>query len=106
MTEMIRDLMVELKNAMAEVYGNRLKGVYLYGSYARGDQDDESDIDVMVVLDHFDNYGAEIKRTSELDSTLSLKYGVTISLIFLRESEWLKGDTPLLRNVREEAILA
>jgi len=48
---------------------------------------------------------AEVNRTGELTSDLSLKYGMTISPVFVRESEWLNGDTPFLSNVREEAIL-
>ena len=43
-------------------------------------------------------------RSSELVSRLSLKYGVSISTIFQRQQEWLEADTPLLRNVRVEAI--
>jgi len=35
---------------------------------------------------------------------LSLKYGITISQVFMRQAEWLTGDTPFLSNVREEAV--
>ncbi|WP_082111607.1 nucleotidyltransferase domain-containing protein [Spirosoma radiotolerans] len=38
------------KKAMQEFYGDRLCDVILYGSYARGDYDEESDIDFMIVL--------------------------------------------------------
>jgi predicted nucleotidyltransferase len=89
---------------LARLYGRRLKGLYLYGSYARGDQQAESDLDTLVVLDRYERYGAELDRTSELVSSLSLRYGVSISVIFMREQEWREGDTPLLRNVGEEAL--
>ena len=81
-----------------------LRGVYLYGSYARGEQDRESDLDVLVVLDRVPHYAAEVDRTGELGSSVSLKYGVSISQVFLAESDWLRGETPFLANVREEAI--
>ena len=63
-------------------------------------------MDILVVLSDYRSYGAEIDRTSELTSALSLKYQVSISTIFVRETEWLRGDTPLLRNVCQEAIPA
>lgn len=104
MTETIHTLLQELKAGLRRLYGDRLKGVYLYGSYARGEQDSESDLDVLVVLDDFDHYGAEVDRTSHLTATLSLRYGVTISKVFFRERGWLRSQTPFLANVREEAI--
>ena len=105
-SERVRSLLGELKEGLTTLYGKRLKGVYLYGSYARGQEDRESDIDVLVVLDDFKQYGAEVDRTSRLGASLSLKFGVSISKIFLREREWLKGETPFLLSVRKEAIPA
>ena len=103
--KLLDDLIAELKVGLDGVYGDRLKGLYLYGSYARGEEDDESDLDILVVLEQFNHYAAEVNRTGELASELSLKYGMTVSQVFVRESEWLNGDTPFLSNVREEAIL-
>jgi hypothetical protein len=60
----------------------------------------------LIILDDYDLYSSEIKRTSELISTLSLKYGIPISRKVLRKKTWLTGDTPLLRNARSEAISA
>jgi predicted nucleotidyltransferase len=79
---------------------------YLFGSYARGEADSESDADVLVVLDRVDRYGAEVERTGQLISELSLKYGVSVSRTFVSEREWLGGESPFLTNVREEAIPA
>ncbi|MBI4313908.1 MAG: nucleotidyltransferase domain-containing protein [Candidatus Omnitrophica bacterium] len=99
-------LMAELKAGLRSIYGDRLRGVYLYGSYARGEADAESDMDVLVVLSGYDHYWDEIQRTSHLSASLSLKYSVSISKVYLRERDWLERESSFLSNVREEAIAA
>ena len=102
----VQTLLTELKAGLLEIYGNRLKGVYLFGSYARGEADPESDVDVLVVLENYDRYSAEIGRTSQLVSTLCLKYSVSVSRVFVSEVKWRSYDSPFLRNARSEAIAA
>lgn len=102
----VKALLRELKGELASIYGDSLRTVYVYGSYARGDYDEESDFDVLVVLADFVAYGAEVDRTAEFAAALSLEYDVSISHVFLREREWLTGDSPFLRSVREEVVAA
>lgn len=105
MVDIIQRLLHELKGGLEAIYGDRLQGVYLYGSYARDEADQESDVDILVVLDEFERYGAEVDRTSELSGQLSLRYGVSLSKVFVRKRDWLTGQTPFLENVREEALV-
>jgi len=102
----IKRLLAELKKGLTELYGQRLKGVYLFGSYARGDYDENSDLDVMIVLDNYESYWEELVRSAELASDLSLEYNVMISRTIMTEEQWRKGDLPVLRNVRAEGIPA
>lgn len=106
MTNTIKSLLSDLKLGLQKIYTGRLIGIYLFGSYARGEEDNESDVDVMIVLNSFDRYGREIERTGVLVSDISLKYNLSISRVFIREQDWLTSDTPLLRNLRQEAIPA
>lgn len=106
MTADVRAVLAELKPGLQALYGERLKGVYLFGSYARGEADEESDVDVLVVLDHVSRYAEELDRTSELISTLSLEHGVTLSRVFASEQRWRDEQTMFFLNVREEAVPA
>ena len=98
--------MKELKEGLIRIYRDRLRDVYLYGSYARGDYQPGSDLDILVVLREYQRYGDEINRTSELVGNLSLEYGISISRVFMTESQWKQSDAPLLRNIRSEGLPA
>jgi predicted nucleotidyltransferase len=103
---MIQSILKELKIGLQDSYREQLKGLYLYGSYAREDADGESDIDILVILDKVERYSNEIARTSKLVSELSLKYDVTISRVFVSQQDWAEKETPFLLNTRKEAIAA
>jgi predicted nucleotidyltransferase len=106
MSAAVKQLLAELRDGLKRIYGPRLRGLYLFGSYARNTPDPESDVDVLVVLDRIDRYGAEVDRTGDLASRLSLKYSVTVSRAFAAESDWREGDSPFLNNIRAEAVPA
>lgn len=92
-----------------ETFKDKLEAVILYGSYARGDYDDSSDIDVMVLV----NMDREALRQyedgfDELASTLSLedKDCTTVSLIvdsWPHVSRWLPV-IPFYKNVMREGV--
>ena len=94
----------ELGIELQTLYGSRLRGVYLFGSCARGESEDGSELDVLIVLDRLDNYGPEVDFTGEVNARLSLKHEVSISRVFVAESEWKNGNSWFLQNVRREAV--
>ena len=104
MPDNIQKLLKELKQGLINLYGERLKGLYLYGSYARGDYREGSDLDILVVLNDFERAPIELSRTDDLMGDLSLEYLITISPLFMREQDWISADKPLLRNVRVEGL--
>ena len=78
----IDTLLWDLEKRLKNIYGEKLKKILLYGSYARGDNDEESDLDVMVLLDMDEK---EIKRQHDkvLDVVVDLttRYGIVLSVI-------------------------
>lgn len=78
LSEITDSLVVESK----KIFGNKLNSVILFGSYARGDYDGESDIDIMILVDlpteELSEYRAHI---DSLCGALLMKYGVVVSAI-------------------------
>lgn len=71
----------EIATGLREIFGDKLDSVILYGSYARGDYNDESDIDVMAKL-HLttDEIRVYRPRVSVLASAVGLKYDIMVSI--------------------------
>ena len=59
MSTSIHTLLEQYVTKLIEIYGSHIKSVILYGSYARGDYTEDSDIDIMILLDISD---MEIKK--------------------------------------------
>jgi predicted nucleotidyltransferase len=102
----IRKLMNELKAGLVRIYGDKLKAVYLYGSYARGDYRPGSDVDVMILLSDYKNYWEELRRSTDLASDISLEYDVTVSRLIMKEIQWKQSNMPVLRNIRKDGVPA
>ena len=90
-----------------DMLGDRLECVVLYDSYARGDFDDESDVDLMVRVrcdkeELTSLHGAFIKIASEL----SLKYGVEVSVSLTDTATFnrYKHALPYYENVEREGV--
>ncbi|MCF0053732.1 nucleotidyltransferase domain-containing protein [Dyadobacter sp. LJ53] len=104
--EQIKELTEEFVGQMVELYGDRLHKVILFGSYARGDFHEDSDIDYLVVLndEEVDSYD-EISFVSTITFELSLKYLMSVSAIPVSKQRLEHYGSPLLRNVRKDGIL-
>ncbi len=97
----------EVFERSGQVFGNRLVNGYLYGSYARGDWDDESDVDILLTVNGNDE---DIRRSNsqiaKIDSDISLEHNVTVS-VTVRSSEHFEryADVlPFYKNVISEGI--
>ena len=98
-------LMKETCEALSGVFGEKLDQVWLYGSYARGDFDAESDIDIMALVDlPKDELSQYRRRVSDLSSDIDLKYDVLLS-IKLQDKETFSqycNTLPFFRNILKE----
>lgn len=97
--------LADVKQALSDLYGKQLRGLYLYGSYARGTAHQGSDIDLLVVLAGPIKPGAEISRMNPVVSAICLRYDVLISLYPISAEGLDTRHDPFLQNVRNEAVL-
>lgn len=93
----------ELKRELEALYGDRLKGLYLFGSHARGEAEPDSDVDVAVVLDDYESVWEEIHRMSDIAARLSLQADVLLMEMPVRLSDWEERNSLFLQSVRRDA---
>ena len=103
----LKQALSDTRSELQSLFGDNLSQVLLYGSYARGDQDDESDIDVMALVDLPDTQLAKYRRrVSELSSDIDLRYDVFLSIV-LQDTDTFRryaNTIPFFQNVNREGI--
>ncbi len=102
----IREILKEFREEIEKLYSKRLRSIILYGSWARGDATEESDIDVLVVLEGEVIPGKEIDRMIDIITEINLKHGVLIAVYPVSEEDYSTINSPLLINVRREGVPA
>ncbi len=89
---------------VSELLGDRLDSIYLFGSSARGESEQSSDIDLAFVIRGEFDYGPMIDLTSESTARSSLANDAVISRVFVSERDFLSSNLPFYRNLRREGI--
>ena len=101
----INKILRDLKQGLVEIYGDQLKAVYLFGSFARGEGKlPDSDIDVMIVLNGEFNYSAVRKRSIDFVASLCLEHDVVITRKFASAVDYAENKMPLYYNIRQDAV--
>ncbi|MCC6698579.1 MAG: nucleotidyltransferase domain-containing protein [Candidatus Hydrogenedentes bacterium] len=98
------EILLAYRAGLVEELGEALDAVILYGSHARGEERDDSDIDLLCVMRRPFDYGEMIARTSALTAQLSLEHGVVFSRAFVTREDYESRQLPFLMNVRKEGV--
>jgi len=102
----VKQVVGEFVRRTQSLYGDRLKRILVYGSFARNEATAESDIDLAVVLAGDVAPGKEIDRMIDIITDINLEYGVLLSVYPVSEQNYQNTNSPLLMNIRREGIAA
>lgn len=103
----VKDELDEFLETIKPYFGSSLKRVIVYGSYARGDYNNNSDIDIMILVDLPEN---EIKKAEndiyDCSFDLEIKYGKVLSPIIKNQEffEYWSDTLPFYQNIKREGV--
>ncbi len=102
-----RAALAELREWLTDRFGDRLVKLVLFGSKVRGDCDEESDLDVLVVVRDLDerSEGGEVSDAA-WDIGL-MKYGALIQTIRFSTAEYAfrqEKEFPLITNIERDEV--
>jgi predicted nucleotidyltransferase len=108
MSNRIHDIVYQFSVQMKKLFGDNLSKIIMYGSYARGDYNQSSDIDIMVLV-HLSEEDIKSKENMVYDIAfdLEMETGLHISPIIKSESQydyWVEV-LPFYKNIQKEGIV-
>lgn len=106
----INNIIEEFVQGVNKILGNRVKKIILYGSYARGDYNKSSDIDIMILTDLTDDEIFEYRQKIwdyaydiEWDNNFDIELSPLVKNID-RFNYWLEA-LPFYMNVQKEGVV-
>jgi uncharacterized protein len=96
--KIIQELLVELKEKYSD-----FRGIYLFGSRARGDYNKDSDYDLAIIFDR--KIDTKLKREiSRIIACLMVKYQIIVDNPVMDMNDLIEPITPLRENIKNEGI--
>ena len=102
--EDIKDLANEIKRFLIDKYGKDIKQVMVYGSFARGEATEASDIDMAVIIDDSINAENVEKELSDFLFDILLDRKELISVFAIPESIYENYNSPFILNTKAEGV--
>ena len=102
--ERLNLIIKEYRSRLVGTLGDELHSMVLYGSQARKEAVEGSDIDVLCVMNNPFRYGDLINCTSQATAEVSLKYDAVISRVFVTRDVYELRCSPFLMNVHKEQL--
>lgn len=102
----LMNVIKEMSIKISDVYGDGLDSVIIYGSYARGEETADSDVDIALVLNKHETEQMHDMMTDivveyELDQNKVLS---VITLDYKEYSEW-KSVLPFFKNLKKDGVV-
>ncbi len=106
----INSILDEFVKGVNQILGNRVKKIILYGSYARGDYNESSDIDIMILTDLTDDEIIKYRDcVTDIAYDIEEAYNFSIMLSPLvknidKFNYWLEA-LPFYMNIQKEGVV-
>lgn len=100
----VEALLAQVRSRLESHYGPRLAGIVLYGSVARGSEEPESDVDLLILLRGQLDYFRELRALVEVLYPLQLDSERFISALPVALDEYRSGSLQLHRNAAREGL--
>ena len=99
MPKIMQNLIEQYVEAVKKIYGSHVRQIILYGSYARGDYREDSDVDIMILVDMSE---LELKAYEfNLDNNLDIK---PIAKSEAHFKKWI-SNYPFYSNIHKEGVV-
>ncbi|MBR3762643.1 MAG: nucleotidyltransferase domain-containing protein [Lachnospiraceae bacterium] len=101
----LNKILSALIESYRSVYGSNIVDIVLYGSYARGDYTEDSDIDVVAVVHGYRiELQKKLKTVWDVAAEIGLENDVIVSPAVIPYDEFIKYrcTLPYYRNIAEE----
>ena len=108
MPENIRVIVYRFSEDVKRILGDKLTKIIVYGSYARGDYREDSDVDIMILTKLSEEEIRAIKNDIyDLAFEVEMSTGIELSPIIKNEEqyEYWVDTLPFYRNVRDEGVV-
>jgi len=101
--EEISKILSRIKRQVEKMEG--VEKVILYGSYARNEADEHSDIDILIVVKDWADTKKIEKEMDNLLFDILLEEKKLVSLLVVKESLFENYKAPLFLNIKEEGVV-
>ncbi len=100
------DLKEELVRGLTEIFKTNISMIVLYGSMARNEATDESDIDIAILMKNQMNHETK-KQFFTWVAEMDIRYERVFSIVDIQEDNMKKWGNvlPFYQNVRKEGII-
>lgn len=105
--ETLTVVLAELSDHIHSLLGDRLEKVVLYGSYARGDNSLESDVDILVMTELNPEENRKYRRElNRIFSRVGLKHDILLSMFLIdrKSYENRMAVMPFYQNIEKDGV--
>lgn len=104
----VKSIIEEFTNKVTELFGSHLEQIILYGSYARGDYDKNSDVDIMILTDLNDKEIIKYRmKIRDIACDLELDNDIIISPLVRNIDKYNERTdiVPFYMNIQKEGVV-